>query len=291
MTGLGSSGLGEHREIEELLGAYALDAVEAEVAAEIELHLRDCPRCRAEVTAHREVATLLGNAGADAPDGLWDRIASSLEEEAPPFDLAVLSPLRGAGDGSVASRIPSPDRDAGPARREANRRWQVVAPLSVAVAAAAVAIVILGVRVANLDSKVHTLSSALAGEGQNAEVAAAVLNPSHLTIPLTSVVPSPVNRARRRVELLAVPERAPTWTVYWTPSNLATLSKADTYQLWALVDGKPESLGVLGPDPRTVWSFQLQPGMKELMVTVEPVGGSPSPTTTVVVEGKLPPAI
>jgi anti-sigma-K factor RskA len=289
MTGLGSSGIGEHREIEELLGAYALDAVEADVAAQIEIHLRGCPRCRAEVNAHREVATLLGNAGADAPDGLWDRIVSSLEEEAPPFDLAVLSARRGAGEGSVDSRISG--LDLGPARREANRRWQVVAPLSIAVAAAAVAIVILGVRVANLDSKVHTLSSALAGEGQNAEVAAAVLNPSHVTIPLMSIVPSSVNRARQRVDLLAVPERAPTWTVYWTPSNLATLPKSDTYQLWALVDGRPESLGVLGPDPRTVWSFQLQPGMKELMVTVEPVGGSPSPTTTVVVEGKLPPAL
>ena len=67
-----------HDEITELLGAYALDAVSPEEAAEIEQHLTECPRCRAEVTAHREVAGVLGNLGGSAPAGLWSRIADEL---------------------------------------------------------------------------------------------------------------------------------------------------------------------------------------------------------------------
>ena len=72
-----------HDQIEDLLGAYALDAVEAAEQETVTAHLRTCPRCRAEVEAHREVAGMLGNAGAAAPDGLWDRIAASIEGEAP----------------------------------------------------------------------------------------------------------------------------------------------------------------------------------------------------------------
>ena len=34
-----------HSEIEELLGAYALDALEPEEKAQVEGHLRECIRC------------------------------------------------------------------------------------------------------------------------------------------------------------------------------------------------------------------------------------------------------
>ena len=61
-----------HDEIEEMLGVYALDALDADERQEIDDHLASCPRCRAELAAHREVAALLGNpvgdAAAVAPD-------------------------------------------------------------------------------------------------------------------------------------------------------------------------------------------------------------------------------
>ena len=82
-----------HEEIGELLGAYALHATEPDEVAIIEAHLAECPKCRAEVAAHLEVATLLGNSGGDAPDGLWDRIADTLEEAPPPLRLVVSGAL------------------------------------------------------------------------------------------------------------------------------------------------------------------------------------------------------
>lgn len=92
-----------HEEIEEALGAYALDAVEPEEAAAIELHLRDCPRCRTEVAQHREVAAKLGYAGSPAPEALWLRIRESLEEAPPALRLAprILDGIAGSRAGGA----------------------------------------------------------------------------------------------------------------------------------------------------------------------------------------------
>ena len=76
-----------HTELQELLGAYALDAVDGDEYDAVELHLRECPRCRAELADHREVAALIGHGGAAAPEGVWDRIVAAIEPVAPPMRL------------------------------------------------------------------------------------------------------------------------------------------------------------------------------------------------------------
>ena len=73
----------EHEEIQGLLGAYALDAVEAAERAAVEAHLAECLRCRAEVSEHLETAALLAAGGAQAPDALWERISGELEGPIP----------------------------------------------------------------------------------------------------------------------------------------------------------------------------------------------------------------
>jgi anti-sigma factor RsiW len=78
-----------HEVLQELLGAYALDAVDRDEAVAVEAHLVECPRCRAEVTELREVAALMGNSGADAPPAVWDRIVSSLDDAPPELRLVV----------------------------------------------------------------------------------------------------------------------------------------------------------------------------------------------------------
>ena len=65
-----------HDEIAELLGAYALDAVEPDEAEVIDAHLAECPRCAAELAEHWEVTGLIANAGVDASVELWDHIAA-----------------------------------------------------------------------------------------------------------------------------------------------------------------------------------------------------------------------
>jgi len=90
------SEIDSHEELQELLGAYALDAVDADERGRVEDHLRGCARCRAEVEQHREVAAQLAYTGADAPDGLWRRIAAQLD--AAPADVIATPGLLSLGD-------------------------------------------------------------------------------------------------------------------------------------------------------------------------------------------------
>src|SRR5947209_3529575 len=126
-----------HDEAAELLGAYALDAVEVDEREAIDRHLDDCPRCRGEVADHRTVASFLGSAGGPAPEGLWDRIAGSLEEAPPELRLAPVVPLQDGRD-----------------RRSVSLR------VGAAVAALAAGVIaVLGVQVIHLSDRVDTLAS------------------------------------------------------------------------------------------------------------------------------------
>lgn len=112
----------DRNDVEESLGAYALDAVDADERAEIERYLEFNPRARDEVRQHQEVATMLAFSGTAAPADLWDRIAGQLDERAP-------SP-----GPELAKVLPMTSR----------RRWSTrIAPL--AAAAAVAAAVTLGV--------------------------------------------------------------------------------------------------------------------------------------------------
>lgn len=142
-----------HDEIRELLGAYALDAVEEGEREEIEAHLPACPQCRAEVAGHRETAAMLANVGGVAPTGVWDRIEAALEDQA------------------------SGQRTLGPRRR-------IVRAAGAALAAAAVALVaILGVKVLDLDRRLDRVAGE---EGLEAVAAAALLDPEATRLVLRS---------------------------------------------------------------------------------------------------------
>ena len=77
--------------------------------------------------------------------------------------------------------------------------------------------------------------------------------------------------------------------VYWNKTNknvlinysAMTLPKTDPsheYQLWALVDGKPVSLGVFGNDKEAVKQMETIEKAQAFAVTIEPTGGSANPT-------------
>ncbi len=78
--------------------------------------------------------------------------------------------------------------------------------------------------------------------------------------------------------------------VYWNKNNknilinyaAMTLPKTDQaheYQLWALVDGKPVSLGVFDDNsPQAVKEMQTIQNAQAFAVTIEPMGGSTNPT-------------
>ncbi|HVM01992.1 MAG TPA: anti-sigma factor [Acidimicrobiales bacterium] len=255
-----------HHEIEELLGAYALDAVSPEEAGAVGLHLRHCPRCRTEVAEHRETAAALAYAGSPAPPQLWRRIAADLaaEDAAPPpaLDLA-----------RVVSRTEMDER-----RR---RRPPRSLPLPVAAAMAAVAaavIAVLGVQVSHLDDRTERLAGALERQGLDQAAQAALLDQSARRIDLRSEDGAVFAEA-------VVRDNGDGFIVR---DNLPGLGPDRTYQVWAIVGDRPVSVGVLGNDPGVAAFTMSAPGVDVLAVTAEPAGGVAVPTSDPVVSGALP---
>lgn len=74
--------------VDDLMGAYAIDAVDVEERAQVEQHLHECERCRAELHQLTEAAVLLSNGYEVAPPAelrtrLMDLIAEQERGSAP----------------------------------------------------------------------------------------------------------------------------------------------------------------------------------------------------------------
>jgi hypothetical protein len=239
-----------HEELQELLGAYAIDAVEPEEALAVEAHLVDCPRCRAEVAELREVAALLSHSGADAPEGVWDRIASSLTEAPPPLRLEVQRERR-ASRGKLLQ--------------------------TVAMSVAAAVLVVLGVSVVRLRSQVDDLQTASAAVDGQSEVALAATKA--MAAPGTRIARLSGDREDTAVAVVRSDGQG-----YFLGDGLPKL-QGRIYELWgASAAGQVTALGTFaGPG---VYAFTADPSIGMVMVTEEdaPV---PTPTSRPLVTGTL----
>lgn len=260
-----------HAEIQELLGVYALDAVSDDEANLVEVHLRECPRCRAEVADHREVAASLAHVGSSAPPGVWSRIAGSLEEPPPQLDMARVVSM---SDRPPRSASASADRRA---RRSAGRRSIPLRAAAAAAAVAAAVITVLGVQVRHLDGRTDQLATALQKDGLDEAVQAALLDTGARRVELRSddgvTFAQAVVRENGDAYLLA--------------QNLPKLPEDQTYQLWAVGGGQTVSVGVLGSDPGVSAFKVAADGISALAVTAEQAPGVAASTHTPVVQGRL----
>ena len=269
-----------HDEVSELLGAFALDAVDRDESEQIEAHLSECPRCRAEVDAHREVAAALGNSIEPLPEGLWDSIAMRLpprqDEEAPPMPLLVRD-ASAEQDGDVRKfRAPRSSSDARSSRppRSMRRRSAVVA--FIAVAAAAVAIV-LGVNLVHDDHQISQLQQAVGTSAHTSVVAA-------LNTPGRKVVNVETPGHNQVAQFVVVPNGQG----YLVKSDLPVLTSNKTYQLWGVFDGRSISLGLLGQSPhQATFTSAGSTSPTALAITVEPAGGSVVPTGSMLGTGAV----
>jgi anti-sigma-K factor RskA len=260
-----------HDEVSELLGAFALDAVDGDEYEQIEAHLAECPRCRAEVDAHREVAAALGNSVEPLPEGLWDNIARRLpprgDEEAPPMPLLVRDGSVEQSGGASKFRAARVSRPGGPARPSRSTRSRLAAVAFIAVAAAVVAIV-LGVNLVHDNRQISQLRNAV-GPNANTAVVGALKTPGHKLVNVETP-------GHKEVAQFVV---VPTGQGYLVKSELPTLSSNKTYQLWGVFDGRSISLGLLGQSPhQATFTSAGSKTPTALAVTVEPAGGSVIPT-------------
>ncbi len=269
-----------HQQIEALLGAFAMDAVDGDEAEAIELHLRDCPRCRAEVTEHREVAALLAHTGSPAPEGVWNRILEELEPAPPALRMPGLpaSPMAEPTVGpAAAAEAEGPDVPIGPGTSEgsadatvtslSSRRSTVrMRTLIAIVSAAALIVAVLGVVTANQSRRLDRLDASLREVSVDRIATQAMSDPQATTTKLVSKdkqvnAPVVVN-AKGMGYLLA--------------TKLPELPKDRTYQLWGQVNGAVLSFGVFDGGTDVV-QFQVgteqRAALNRLMVTEEDAPG------------------
>jgi anti-sigma factor RsiW len=239
-----------HEELAELLGAYALDAVDdtdGEREA-VRLHLLECARCRAEVEEHREVAALLAHAGEPAPPAAWDRIAAAVEGDAPPAPAPVL--------------LPAPATT-----RRADRRWWA-RPAPLLAAAAVVVIAALGALALDANRRLDDLEG---DRGVAAAMTDAMADPDSTVVDLEGDV---------SVRAVVVDG-----TGYLAAEDLPPAPDGRTYQLWGGDDGGMVSLGVLGSEPADVVAFEAGDA-RVLALTVED-GPQPQPAGPPVAIGEV----
>jgi anti-sigma factor RsiW len=259
-----------HSEIEELLGVYALDALDPDTAAEVEAHLDGCVRCSIEVGQHHEVAGLLANSGGTAPSDLWSGIAEQLNGTSHmSWDrlAARLDPpsRERAARGAVADAGPAPvvPHDA----RRRRSRWASAGAGLVAAAAAVLALG-LGLQVHHLHGQVNALQSS---PQLSAAERAALASPTTRRIPLVPAVSTGSHGTPATIVLTA---DGTGFVVDGTTGGLATLPADRTYQLWGVVGARTVSLGLLGPRPGVVpFSVAGSAPVTEFAITDEVAGG------------------
>jgi anti-sigma-K factor RskA len=243
----------EHPDVDDILGAYALDAVDPAEREMVERHLADDPVARAEVDEMRETAAALASLPADdegAPAGLWGRIADAI----------------GAPD--VPAEVEAPAANVVPlTRSKRSFPARIVVPV---VAAAALVIAVLAVQVATRPpSRAGDLAAAYNHAVANGATTVAL------------------RRGNGVVAEIAVSRDG---SGYLRNEHLAALPAGKTYQLWAVTGhggaARAISAGVLGSDPTAV-AFHLARAPDEFAITVESAPGVVTSTNAPTAVGSL----
>lgn len=242
------------RRLHDLADAYALDALEDFDRERFERHMRGCPACADEVRQYTEVATALAMAmAAEPPPGLRDRVlaGTTVTRQLPP-QLA-----------QARRRVPLP-----------RSSWFPRLATGVAVAGVAAAVTLGVVQV----STQHRLDTV---QRQNQAIAAVLAAPD---AQLTSATASVGGTA---TVVLSFSEKK----IVFTSSGLPALPSSEVYELWLMSPVAARPAGLLPAASNGKTSPVIASGLQtddKVGVTVEPAGGTSSPTTTPILAMTLP---
>jgi anti-sigma-K factor RskA len=252
-------------DIHTLTGAYALDAVDELERRLFRAHLNDCPDCANEIDELRATATKLGLAVAvQAPDSLRRRV------------LAQVATTR--QDSSTGGPALTRSRRDAAARHS---RWPMRLTGTAAGLAAAVALVLAVITVRAAQQRDSTEAALAQVQAQYGQVAQLVKAADARGTAGTGIDGGTafvlVSRDLNRAVLLV--------------SGLPPAPPGRTYQAWLIGQGQPRSVGLM-PAASLTRSTPLVVGglggALKIGLTIEPAGGSASPTTTPVVLFDLP---
>jgi anti-sigma-K factor RskA len=244
-----------------LAGAYALDALTGADRARFERHLARCEQCAQEIGELREVAARLAAAGAaEPPPGLTERAlaAAAQTRQLPPVTRETAMPWTAhaaAARPGGASGLP-------------RRAWMPELALALAGAFLVIA--------AALGLAAHTARHQLAVDQVRSHAISAIL-----TARDADMISERVAGGGTATVVMSRREHA----LVFAAAGLRTLPGSRCYELWLMSPGADKPAGML-PYPRQgmtgpVLASGIRPG-ERLGLTVEPAGGSPHPTTAVI---------
>jgi hypothetical protein len=250
-------------ELRELLGAYALDAVDDDECAQVERFLERSPDARHEVAQLREVASLLVQPDREAPRSLWQGIEQALEVEPPALAVADERPRR------------SPPWF----RRPLFTRLAVVGA-GLGVIALVVTVVVLSQDMSDQEDRVQELAQRVEQSRVREDALAMATDPEAQTANLDA------RDGERAATVVAMPDGHG----YFVADDLPVLREGRTYQLWAMT-GEPDeprvvSAGILGRDPG-VAAFQGPASSFGFAVTDEQAPGVERSEGPLVAEGRF----
>ncbi len=248
-------------EVDELLGAYALDALPADEAAQVRAHLAGCPEQAEKAAELRSVAV---------------RLSAAAEPVAPPVELRARvlrasarepqEPLAGRGEDA---RPPSDGQRFAPGRIV---RFAPRVSITWASIAAVVVAAIIGLAVWNI---------VLQTRGGGASVDQLARRATKVTTLEASGAPG------SGVVIFYKDERK----ALVVADGMRPLDPAkNTYQLWAIDGGKPTSIGLMqvSSDGHAVMVVPFDAARaKTLAVTIEPPGGSLQPTSAPIMRAQV----
>jgi anti-sigma factor RsiW len=238
--------------VHSLIGPYALDAVDDIERAAFDRHLSECDACRAELDELREAAGRLA-------DGAWSVPPPALRENV----LAAIGSVR-----QIAPISPAPVRTP--------RRLRVVtAAAAVVVAAAGAATAVYAVQDHRVRVEQSRTEAARASEFRvRALLAAPDLVVKEETLAGGGRVTVATSKLHDAGVIMLAADAAP--------------AGGRVFQLWTIRSQAPVSEGVLSPGQTAV--VELVDGMDQASgvgVSVEPPGGSKTPTAPLAARVKL----
>lgn len=233
-----------------LTGAYALDALSEVERRKFHNHMAVCPSCAQEVAEFRETAARLGSIAATAaPPGLRGRVLASI-----------------AQTGQLPPASPRP--------RLSLRRWPARIGI-LAAAASVVGAVLFGVLTNDANQRLNEELGQAQGELDQVRrmLDAPDVRAARAEATGGGTLTALVSRNRDEVLFLA--------------SGLPRIPADRTYQMWMIGGGRVRPAGLLTDEKHPVLANGVPPGGK-IGLTVEPAGGSPSPTTTPILLVDMP---
>jgi anti-sigma-K factor RskA len=276
-------------EVRELAALYALGALTQHEARSFEIHLPDCPVCKAELTRleHAVAGIGLSVEETETPEYLRDLLLARIEHE-PQASVSVASPNPTNPASNEFSKID--ESRSGNIRRGNKLDWGLrIICIALVLTNLLAFIKLYSIRLLSVDLQTQLSASAAEAEALKKQWDAQIKNPGDFA-QILEAMRKPGMRVAWIVGQPAAPSASGTffWDTeqhrYLLMGSFPPSQQGKAYQLWLVTPTTKVSAGLIkaNPDGPTYTTAPIPEDMHDVIavgITLEPESGSPTPTT------------